>query len=78
MITAMSGHILFNAPSNCVPSESDCKESVLCKNLGLCALDQEKMKCVPGSEEDCKLTVDCKAGKICAWDDEAKKCVKEE
>ena len=64
------------ATSKCVPSAADCKASVMCINLGLCALD--KGKCVPGSEEDCKKTVDCKAGKVCGWDEDAKKCVKEE
>ena len=43
--------------------------------LGNCALDAEKGKCVPGSEEDCQKTPDCKAGGICAWDDAKKACV---
>jgi hypothetical protein len=50
----------------------------MCEQLGLCALDKAKNRCVPGSEEDCKLTVDCKAGGICGWDEASKSCVKAE
>jgi hypothetical protein len=48
----------------------------MCENLGMCALDKSKAKCVPGSEEDCKLTPDCKAGGLCAFDEATNTCVK--
>ena len=57
-------------------SEADCKAAVLCENIGLCALDKEKSRCVPGSPEDCAITPDCKAGGLCAYDEATKKCIK--
>ncbi len=63
------------ATGRCTPSEADCKASGMCEGLGLCALDAEKKKCVPGSEDDCKKNPDCKAGGKCAYDEASKKCV---